>query len=311
MATQIHASIVIVNWNTEQLLDLCIASIYRHLSSIEHYQIIVVDNFSSDGSVKMVEQNYPGVELIKNTDNAGFGAAVNQAQVLCKGEYILQLNSDAQLLDDGVASLIDIMNEDTEIGVITGLMQDEYDIATPSYFSFPKYAQLIKSFSFDLIKKIGSGNRGKDRGASKTVTGFDVLDVDWVSGGYMLIRKTALAGQPIFDKRLFMYFEDTLLCSRMWSQGHRVTFSPIAPILHAAGGSGKKIKTKTTGFSFESSRIYISEVYGGTALRFYNITLCFLWVVFSLLFGLLSLLGVEKGRIKAELFKYLLRNFCK
>ncbi len=301
-------SIVIVNWNTRDLLQLCIDSILNNLSSYNNYEIIIVDNGSTDDSVVMVETLYPEVNLIKNRKNVGFGAAVNKAQLSCNGEYILLFNSDAKFLDDGINDLILILDNDNTIGAITGLMYNEENVLTPAYYSFPKYRQLIKSFTLDIIKKTGKGVRAKDRGISHLINGHKVYDVDWVSGGYMLIRKAAIDGDSIFNENIFMYFEDTLFCRKLWNMGYRVTYSSVAPVIHAQGSSGKKIRKKTVRYSLESSRLYISEAYGEEYLSSYNLILSLSWRISVAILWLLSVLGIKKARDKIELLNYLLAN---
>src|SRR4051795_8762779 len=111
-----EVSVIIVNWNTRDLTAACLRSVARHLSSIPH-EVIVVDNASGDGSAEMLATGFPGVRLIANPENVGFGRANNQAMAIARGESLLLLNSDTELVDDSVARLATRMRSDPEIGV--------------------------------------------------------------------------------------------------------------------------------------------------------------------------------------------------
>ena len=106
---------MIVSWNTEALLRVCLDSIAEHLTAVPH-EVIVVDNASEDGSAEMVEGSFPSVKLIRNTTNVGFGRANNQAMHMARGRWLLLLNSDTVLLDDSVARLFETLDRDrTEV----------------------------------------------------------------------------------------------------------------------------------------------------------------------------------------------------
>ncbi len=108
-------SIIIVNWNTKELLQQCIHSIYNHAPNYT-FDIWVVDNASSDGSARMVRDLFPEVNLIENPHNSGFGSANNLALEQCKGEYILLLNPDTEVLPDALITLTDFLDTHPQAG---------------------------------------------------------------------------------------------------------------------------------------------------------------------------------------------------
>ena len=180
-------SIIVVSWNTSELLKSCLKSVQLNMSGTISYEIIVVDNASCDGSAEMVKRLFPEVRLIQNTKNIGFGAAVNQAAKISSGDSILLLNSDAQLLDDGLEKdLIPIISQDTAIGILTGKMVDSSNKPTPSYFAFPNFWYLVKAYSLDLVYKIGQDVRGRSRKYYNQWNEKKIWEVDWVSGGYLM-----------------------------------------------------------------------------------------------------------------------------
>jgi len=302
-------SIIVVSWNTSELLKACLESVRLNLSGKTAYEVIVVDNASNDGSAKMVEMLFPGVRLIKNTKNRGFGEAVNQAAKISSGDFILLLNSDAQLLDDGLETdLLPFISQDPTIGVITGKMVDPSNKPAPCYFAFPKFWNLVKAYTLDLLCKIGQDVRGRSINYYLQWEGKKIWEVDWVSGGYLMLRRCLLKDDEIFDQRLFMYFEDVLLCRKVQELGYKTVYMETAPVMHIHGGSAKKIKKETTCFSFESSRIYILEIYSDAILRLYDLMLRSIWYIFCISFSLASLGVIPRLKEKANLFFYLLKK---
>jgi len=109
-------SVIIVSWNTREMLEMCIASVVMHLRSIVNVEIIVVDNASSDGSAEMIESGYPFVHLIKNNKNIGFANAVNQGAIFSSGRMLLLLNSDARLMDARLMLAMGVLESDSSVG---------------------------------------------------------------------------------------------------------------------------------------------------------------------------------------------------
>ena len=105
-------SIIIVNWNTCDLLELCIGSVLKHLSGTVKIELIVIDNASADGSAEMIESRYPSAHLIRNRENIGFAKVVNQGALVASGSYLLLLNSDAKLLNDRLDQMLKVLGKE-------------------------------------------------------------------------------------------------------------------------------------------------------------------------------------------------------
>ena len=112
-------SIIIVSYNTKDLLKECLISIYKNISQIK-FEILVVDNNSRDGSPLMVEKKFSKVKLIKNRENKGFAAANNIGIKKSKGKYLLLLNSDTLVLPDSLEEMVKFMDRTPEAGVVGG-----------------------------------------------------------------------------------------------------------------------------------------------------------------------------------------------
>ena len=110
-------TIIIVNWNVRNLLSDCIRSLQELINGIE-YEIIVVDNHSSDNSVEMLQCDYPAVKIIANKKNVGFSKANNQAFEVSTGDFILLLNPDATIADNSINKMLWLLKKDDHVGVV-------------------------------------------------------------------------------------------------------------------------------------------------------------------------------------------------
>jgi len=115
----VDVSVIIVNWNTKELLRDCLSSVYEHAGNVD-YEIIVIDNASTDGSAEMVKNDFRQVILIENTENQGFAAANNQGMAIAKGRYVLLLNSDTVVLDNSIANTVHFADENPQAAVTGG-----------------------------------------------------------------------------------------------------------------------------------------------------------------------------------------------
>jgi GT2 family glycosyltransferase len=227
-------SIIIVNWNTRELLAQCIQSIQDHVGEIKT-QILVVDNASMDGSPDMVRREFPQVELINNSQNVGFASANNQAIRRSRGQFILLLNSDAQLVAGAAKNMLRYMNEDPKIG-ITGVCLKSAD-GSPQfcYGSFPNLWRDFRSLF---------GMHRWDLSSWGAVTGPQ--DVDWVSGACLMARRAMLDEIGLLDENFFMFGEEVDLCYRAKQAGWRVCLVPSDPVLHFRAGSTGKTPERIT-----------------------------------------------------------------
>ena len=293
-------SIVIVSWNTRDVLEVCLRSVLNSLQDLLDYEITVVDNASVDGSAEMVREKFASVNLIANAENVGYVRANNQAVVVSRGKYILLLNSDTKMIDSGALQVIDYMDNNSNTAIVTGRMLYEDGSFQPPYRRFPG---LFGSIARNTFRRIISLNTPfLKRFRYEELDPEEMHDVDWATGAYLYIRRDFLKQDALFDEAIFMYYEDTLLCRRAWNAGYKVTYLPIAPIIHYRGISAKTVRPKTILYSFQSSVVYFERVYGALIARFYRRAVRAIWWLSSLLLGLVP---VRRFREKAELFRYL------
>jgi asparagine synthase (glutamine-hydrolysing) len=219
-------SVVIVNWNTRELVCACIASVGRHLAGVAH-EIIVVDNASTDGSADAVAERFPQVRLIKNEHNAGFGKANNQAMRLAQGDWFLLLNSDTELGDDSVAHLFARVRDNPQIGVAQCRLVLPDGRLQHSTYRFPGIRQALLD-DLSLHRLLGE--------RESLLAGYwdhsTEKDVDWVAGAFMLLRRQVFELTGGFDERYFMYGEDLDWCLRIHDLGWKIRYYPDAWISH-------------------------------------------------------------------------------
>ncbi|HPD45737.1 MAG TPA: glycosyltransferase family 2 protein [Anaerohalosphaeraceae bacterium] len=234
-------SIIIVNWNTRELLRDCIASIYANAGDTGH-EIIVVDNASSDGSVEMVKTEFPDVRLVQNTENHGFARANNEGMQLAGGRYILLLNSDTRLLDNALEKVVAFADRNPDAAVVGCRVLNPDMTLQPTCFMFPSTLNMFLSFSY--LYKSFEKNRWFGRERMTWWRRDDVRAVDVVTGCFMLVRRRAIQQVGMLDDRFFMYAEETDWCYRFKQAGWKVMFTPDAEIIHYGGQSSRAVRAE-------------------------------------------------------------------
>jgi GT2 family glycosyltransferase len=250
-------SIIIVNWNTEALLQRCLESIYKYTENID-YEVIVVDNGSCDNSVKMVQERFPQVILIENNENYGFSRANNIAFKRSSGSSVLFLNSDTELIDNSVKILHDFLNSDSKIGVCGGrlLYPDHREQLSYGYFS--NFRRAVWNTICGVFK-ISRWKKPIGVVAENTIYPFQV---DYVVGANLMIKRSVLNIVGLFDENFFAYFEDTDLCFRIKEANFQVWFTPKSKIIHVFGGSFGQFNEKKFKIFTKSQFMYYKKHLG-------------------------------------------------
>ncbi|MHC4693556.1 MAG: glycosyltransferase family 2 protein, partial [Planctomycetota bacterium] len=232
-------SIIIVNWNTENILYDCLQSVYANRGSLK-FEVIVVDNASSDGSVEMVKNNFPDVILIENESNRGFAAANNQGMSIAVGEYILLLNSDTVILDNAIVKTIKFADSTPEAAVVACKVLNLDRTLQSTCFMFPSILNLILSIT--CLDRLFPNNRFFGRERLTWCAWEHVLEVDVVAGCFMLVKQEAIKEVGVMDEQYFMYAEETDWCYRMKQTGWKILFTPTAEVVHLGEASSRQMK---------------------------------------------------------------------
>jgi len=229
----VDVSVIIVSWNTRDLLDRCLASYYENQGSLSS-EVIVVDNASADSSAEMVQRRYPQATLLQQAVNTGFARANNRALTEAVGRYVVLLNSDTVVLGDAIGAMVRFADAHADVGIVGPRLVNADGTLQPSWARFPTL--------FD--EWVGKPARLRTR--LPTSDGATAFEVGWVSGACLLIRRAALEQIGLLDERLFMYSEDVDWCHRAQKGGWRVCYYPAAQVVHLGGRSSQRAATRAS-----------------------------------------------------------------
>jgi len=219
-------SIIIVSWNTRELLGACLASIYRHPPPAP-FEVIVVDNASVDGSPEMVRGNFPAVILEGNAANLGFAAATNIGCRLAAGQFLLFLNPDTEVHDSTLSGAISFMEQHPGTGALGCRTLNPDGSLQSSAFSFPTCARIFAHVSG--LSRLGKLPRRREHSRFS--------HPDYVQGSFFFIRKSAFEQCGGFNEAFFLYGEEVDLCQRLHRAGLRIDYHPDLTITHHGGAS--------------------------------------------------------------------------
>jgi len=237
---QFDVSVVIVSFNTRDVLRECLHLVFREGSSLS-VQVIVVDNASTDGSPDMIEQEFSDVVLIRSAVNLGFGRANNLGFQSALGRYIVLLNSDAFLTEGSLERSVAHMDANPRAGLGGGRLTGRDGSWQPSARMFPTVFN-------DLIVLSGLAARFPQsrlfgRPDRTWANQEEAAAVDWVPGAYSIIRAETLAAAGPFDPRFFLYYGEVDLCKRIKQKGYSIWYWPDISVVHIGGESSRQIKS--------------------------------------------------------------------
>jgi GT2 family glycosyltransferase len=254
-------SVIIVNYNVKHFLQLCLHSVQRAIGGIDA-EVLVVDNNSGDGSVEMVQEQFPDVQLIANKDNRGFSKANNQAVALATGEYILFLNPDTVMPEDFFSEMLPYMDANPKAGSLgPRLIDGKGSFCPDGKRSFPTLSVAI--FKATGINKLFPRSPYFNKYYAVHIGEFDTAPVEGLSGCCMLVRVSALrlAGNG-FDEDYFMYAEDVDMCYRINQAGYQNIYFPRATLIHYKGESTRKSTLAYVRIFNEALATFVRKHYG-------------------------------------------------
>ena len=224
---------MIVNYNAGQHLSACVAS----LEAAGIPTILVADNASDDGSVELMRERHPEVEVIDTGTNLGYGGAVNLGAARVTSDYLLVSNPDTMFDRETPARLIDALEADPSAGAAGPRVDTGSGEVYPSARTFPSVTDSIGHGFLGLVWRNNPWSRRylmAGRSLEQTQT------VDWVSGSCMMLRRSAFEAVSGFDESFFMYAEDVDLCRRMAEAGWTTLYVPTARVVHIQGVSSAR-----------------------------------------------------------------------
>jgi hypothetical protein len=229
-------SVVVVSWNTRELLRACIASALVAAGEVAGTtELIVVDNASSDGSVDMVRQAFPAVRVIANASNAGFAAATNQGIRESRGRQVLLLNPDTTTAPDVLRLLTTFLEEHPEVGAVGPRLVGQHGQPQISCFPLPTHGrELWRLFHLDAFVAVA-------RYPASLLGSLEPQRVESVQGACLLVRREALEQAGLLDERFFIYTEEIDLCRRLLDSGWHIFWIPRAIVVHSGGASTSQV----------------------------------------------------------------------
>jgi GT2 family glycosyltransferase len=230
-------SVIIINWNTRDLLHKCIEAVKTNTQDLS-LQIIVVDNHSSDGSTEIVEKNFPDVFLIKNKKNKGYGKAANQGLKAARGKYVLILNSDVKANPKCLDEMFEFMENHPDIGASSCKLTFPDGTLQHSCRKFPDFKTYLLMllgvrFLFPQMKPF----------REYLMLDWDhseIREVDQIMGSFMFIRRDVIQKVGGFDEQFWMYFEEVDLCLRIHKDGWKVMHYPYVSAVHFLSKSSEQ-----------------------------------------------------------------------
>jgi len=242
-------SIIYINYNTRGLLKQSLKHLFMIKPDVD-FEIIVVDNNSYDKSVEMLKKDFPNVNIIQAKKNLGYAGGANLGIKSSNGSYIAIFNPDIFITKNSLESAINYLDNNLSTGIIGPKLVNPDNSLQYSCYRFPKIFIPILRRTF--LGNMSFGKKELDFYLMKDFDHKDTKDVDWLLGGALVVRRSALEKVGYMDERYFLYFEDTDLCRTLNNVGYRVVYLPSSKMIHlhqreSAGNSViRSIFKKTT-----------------------------------------------------------------
>lgn len=263
----VRLSIIIVSWNTRQVLLDCLASIGRYPPS-GLFEVLVIDNASTDDSAESIRRHHPHVLLIANDQNRGFAAANNQAIARARGQYLLLLNPDTIVHPHSLDILCEFMEHHEEVTACGPRLLNEDGTLQPSARRFPTFRGALHRYT--ALRYFGIFRGHYRRWLMKDFAHDRQMDVDQLMGSALLVRRSAVEQVGRMDEQFFVYYEEVDLCCRLKQAGGRIVFVPDAIITHLGARSSRQVPVGRRVMMLESLLRYFRKHRGRLATALFN-----------------------------------------
>lgn len=260
-------SIVIVSWNTRKLLRACLNSILRGCGDGFDFEILAVDNASSDGSAEMIRRDFPEVRLFQLPENIGFARANNHAVREARGQYVLLLNPDTKVGTGAIRRLVDFMEQRPKAGAVgPRVLNPDGSLQTSCYPSPTLFREFWRLFHLDRIKPLALYEMEEwDCDLSR--------QVEVLQGACLLVRGAAFRESGLLDEDYFIYSEDVDLCRRLREAGWTLHWEPGATVLHYGAQSTTQVEDPMFLRLYEGKVAYFRKHHGPGSAAVYKVIL--------------------------------------
>lgn len=235
--------IIIVNYKSTNFLLKSLKSMYNDMNG-HPVRIYIQDNASNDG-VEEILKSFPEVQLTINSQNIGFAKAINKAVKKSSSPYIMIINPDTILEKGFFQTALQYMEENPEIGIVGPKIYNNDGSIQGSARAFPTPLSGFFGRTSFLSKWFPNNWITRNNILTKKINGTLPVEVDWISGACMVIRREALLDVGLLDERFYMYWEDVDWCKRMWLKGWKIIYYPKIRMIHYVGGSSNKRPIKS------------------------------------------------------------------
>ncbi len=305
-------SIIIVNYNGENILDQCFDSIKKFINC--PHEIILVDNASSDNGLALVKNKFSYVHVIENATNLGFATSSNIGVKNAKSDFLLLLNNDTQLTNSMLPA-IELLKSNEEIGVIGGLLKYQNGNIQPSYGYFHSPIRIV--FSWLSTSKNNYFPKALKKIETNILKYNNVKEVDWVSGAFLLTRQILWHEINGMDEKYFMYIEDVDFCKRANYIGYKTIYSNKISAVHYVRARKPHIDFLSLIYTSKSYLIYIKKFHSRTWIIFFQIGLGFVFFIRGFIYNVMNFIQIKNdnkrkiGRIYFKTAFLLLTNKLK
>lgn len=235
MSNKLELSIIIVNYMKYEMTQNCVESLNKHLNNV-NYEVIILDNCSPNSSYDILNERFRDMDhirVIKNEVNDGFGAGNNLAVSYARADYVLFLNPDVLLLDNSVELMLQLLKENSTIGIIgSQLLNADYSLQYSCRRFLPFKEFIVARTPLKNFITKTKAIELNDKYLMKDINHQIAQDVDWLMGSCLLVRKSEFLNIGGFSKEYFMYFEDVDLCYKYHLNNQRVHYYPHTKMVH-------------------------------------------------------------------------------
>ncbi|MBX3058779.1 MAG: glycosyltransferase family 2 protein [Anaerolineae bacterium] len=283
-------SIVLVCWNNKAYLEPCLNSIYEG-GLRSSFDIVVVDNGSTDGSQAMLREKFPEVIIIQNDHNVGLGKASNQGIEAMSGRHILLLNNDTVVNGPSLDAMVDFLDQHSDVGAVGGQLLNADGTVQACYNDFP---DLVEDFL--ISTRLGEMLRP---GYPANVTDKEVRSVDWMGSACLMVRRQALDTVGLLDEEYFIYGDETDLQYRLKKAGWKNYYLPQVTTIHYGGRSMNRWGRRK--MVYRGHMLFYQKNYGPLRTLALRILLGSLSLLKLLVWGMAFLFSAKREQAKKEI----------
>ncbi|MBI2050677.1 MAG: glycosyltransferase family 2 protein [Parcubacteria group bacterium] len=258
-------SAIILNYNTKDFLLPCIKGMVQHTADLD-YEIVIVDNASTDGSVAYIKEKilprFPQVKLLESKENKGFSAGNNLGISRSAGRYALIMNPDIVIWDNSLKAMADYMDANPNVGIAgPRLLSPDGSL---QYFVYRFPSPQVLMYRRTPLARLGFAQRAIKKYLMMDWDHTDNRQVDWVQGSCMIARREAIKQVGLMDERFFLFLEDTDWCRRFWEAGFEVRYLSDVEIIHYHG------RASVSSHFYLSFFNKMSWIHLGSALKYFR-----------------------------------------